>query len=71
MPYAFASEATWHYDGGIPELGIRDVEVVPTSRVADAAQAVIDASGRGVLLSELRPFRRDGGDIVAWREHSR
>ena len=57
---------------GVPELGIRDVEVVPTRLVADAAREVLRASDRGVLIAELiGPFRRSTDGASVWRERSR
>ena len=57
---------------GVPELGVRDVEVVPTRLVADAAREVLRASDRGVLIAELiGPFRRSTDGAAVWRERSR
>ena len=57
---------------GVPELGIRDVEV-HTTRVAIAVvNAVIAASGRGVLVCEMiRHVDDDDSTNVTWRERSR
>lgn len=62
---------------GVPEIGIRDVEVVPHSRVEAAVGSVLESSGRGVLVAELAPVllpATDGGDEASrlvWRERSR
>ena len=57
---------------GVPELGIKDVEV-HTTRVAIAVvNAVINASGRGVLVCEMiRHVDDDDSADVTWRERSR
>ena len=38
---------------GVPELNVRDVEVVPTGAVVAAARRVLELSDRGVLVAEL------------------
>ena len=65
---------------GVPELNVRDIEVVPTSAVVAAARRVLELSDRGVLIAELvktnaattRDEKQNGSRRdFEWRESSR
>ena len=61
---------------GVPELGIRDIEVFDSDEVIDAARKVLTLSDRGVLIAEMvGPFEvvysGSNNSETVWRETSR